>query len=164
MLAVSSHAVAQPSLSDFYHRLAGTVAELVGADRVLFWRVDDDHMLAPAGGYGVDDAFLVRLSPIRCDPAGVDLASKVVYQDLIFRANSSREFAEFEYVLKRLSVENAISVPWRAGEKRLGLVAAYDSRLPGGFSREDTWVLQKAGLAAGLVTQLWHAQEDLRRS
>jgi signal transduction histidine kinase len=112
----------------------------------------------------VDDAFLVRLSPIRCDPAGDDLASKVVYRDLIFRANSSQKFAEFEYVLKRLSVVNAMSVPWRAGETRLGLVAAYDSRQPGGFSREDTWVLQNAGLAAGLVTQLWHAQEDLRRS
>jgi len=164
MLAVSSHAVAQPSLTDFYHRLAGTLAELVGADRVLFWRLGDDQMLAPAGGYGVDDPFLVRLSPIRCDPSADDLASKVVYRDLIFRANSSQEFAEFEYVLKRLSVENAMSVSWRAGEKRFGLVAAYDSRQPGGFSREDTWVLQKAGLAAGLVTQLWHTQADLRRS
>jgi signal transduction histidine kinase len=164
MLAVSSHAVAEQSLTDFYHRLAGTVAELVGADKVLFWRVDEDRMLAPAGGYGVDDVFLVRLTPIRCDPSSDDLASKVVYRDLIFRANSSDEFAEFDYVLKRLSVGNAISVPWRAGEKRLGLVAAYDSRQPGGFSREDTWVLQKAGLAAGLVTQLWHAQEDLRKS
>jgi signal transduction histidine kinase len=164
MLAVSSHAAAQPSLTDFYHRLAGTLAELVGADRVLFWRLGDDQMLAPAGGYGVDDAFLVRLSPIRCDPSADDLASKVVYRDLIFRANSSQEFAEFEYVLKRLSVENAMSVSWRAGEKRFGLVAAYDSRQPGGFSREDTWVLQKAGLAAGLVTQLWHTQADLRRS
>src|ERR1041385_368410 len=114
MLAVCSHAAAQPSLTDFYHRLAGTLAELVGADRVLFWRLGDDQMLAPAGGYGVDDPFLVRLSPIRCDPSADDLASKVVYRDLIFRANSSQEFAEFEYVLKRLSVENAMSVSWRA--------------------------------------------------
>jgi signal transduction histidine kinase len=163
LLAVSSHAVAERSLADFYHRLAGTVAELVGADKVLFWRVDDD-MLSPAGGFGVDDAFLVRLAPIRCEPSGENLASKVVYKDLIFRANSTEEFSEFEYVLRRLSVTSAISVPWRAGEKRLGLVAAYDSRQAGGFSREDTWVLQTAGLAAGLVSQLWQTQEDLRRS
>ena len=164
MLAVSAHAVEKQSLADFYHGLAGTVAELVAADKVLFWRVDDDQMLAPAGGYGVDDAFLIRLAPIRCDPSGEDLASRVVYKDFTFRANASQDFAEFQYVLERLSVTSAISVPWRAGEKRLGLVAAYDSRQPDGFSREDTWVLQKAGLAAGLVTQLWQAHEDLRRS
>jgi len=164
LLEVSSHAVAEASLADFYHRLAGTVGELVTADKVLFWRVDDDRMLSPVGGFGVDDAFLVRLAPIRCDPLGEDLASRVVYRDLIFRANSTEEFAEFEYVLRRLSVTSSISVPWRAGEKRLGLVAAYDSREAGGFSREDTWVLQTAGLAAGLVTQLWHTQEELRRS
>jgi len=164
LLAVSSHAVAEQSLADFYHRLAGTVAELVAADKVLFWRVDDDRMLSPAGGFGVDDAFLVRLAPIRCDPSGEDLASHVVYKDLIFRANSTEEFSEFDYVLRRLSVTSAISVPWRAGEMRLGLVAAYDSHQAGGFSREDTWVLQNVGLAAGLVTQLWHTQVELRQS
>ena len=67
-------------------------------------------------------------------------------------------------MLEILGVSSAISVPWRAGEERLGLVAAYDSTRPGGFSREDTWVLQKAGLAAGLVTRLWQAQDELRRS
>ncbi len=67
-------------------------------------------------------------------------------------------------MLDTLRVTNAISVPWRAGDERLGLVAAYDSVRPGGFSREDTWVLQKAGLAAGLVTRLWHTQADLRKS
>jgi signal transduction histidine kinase len=57
-----------------------------------------------------------------------------------------------------------MSVPWRAGPERLGLLAAYDSVRPGGFTREDTWVLQKAGLSSALVTRLWHAQEDLRKS
>ena len=47
LLAVSSHAVAQQSLADFYHRLAGTVAELVAAEKVLFWHVDDDLKMPP---------------------------------------------------------------------------------------------------------------------
>jgi signal transduction histidine kinase len=55
-----------------------------------------------------------------------------------------------------------MSVPWRAGEQRLGLLAAYDSTRPGGFSREDAWVLQMAGLAAGLVWQLKLAELDLK--
>jgi signal transduction histidine kinase len=43
-------------------------------------------------------------------------------------------------------------------------VGAYDSRRPEGFSREDTWVLQKAGLAAGLVWQLKYADADLKKT
>jgi len=165
LLAVSSHAAKGENLTDFYRRLARTVGELVGATRVLFWRLGDDHMLAPiAGGFRIDPAFLSRLKPTRCEPERDDLASQVVFNDLIFRANKTDEPPEFAYVLEILGVSNAISVPWRAGEERLGLVAAYDSTRPGGFSREDTWVLQKAGLAAGLVTRLWHAQEDLRKS
>src|SRR3989442_1340852 len=104
------------------------------------------------------------LTPIGVDPSGDDLASKVVYRDLVFRASNGDESSDFGYMLERLAVPNAISAPWRAGERRCGLVAAYDSARAGGFSREDAWVLQTAGLAAGQVTQLWHAQEDLRTS
>jgi signal transduction histidine kinase len=164
LLAVSSHTVAGQSLNDFYRRMAKTVAELVGAGKVLFWRLSDDQMLGPGGGFGLDGSFVARLTPIRCEPSGDDLASSVVYRDLIFRASMQEESTEFSYVLERLGVESAISVPWRAGEERLGLVAAYDSTRAGGFSREDTWVLQTAGLAAGLVTQVWRAHEDLRKS
>jgi len=164
LLAVSSHAVAGQSLSDFYRRLARTVSELVGAGKVLFWRLDEHHMLGPAGGFGIDSAFMGRLVPLRCEPGGDDLASRVVYQDLIFRASNKDQTGEFAYVLEGLGVSSTISVPWRAGEERLGLVAAYDSTRPGGFSREDAWVLQTAGLASGQVTRLWHAQEDLRKS
>jgi signal transduction histidine kinase len=165
LLAVSSHAVSGQSLSDFYRRLARTVGELVGAEKVLFWRLTDGDRLAPiSGGYGVADNFLSNLGPTHCDPEGDDLASRVVFKDLIFRANAAGEAAAFSYVLERLGVSSAISVPWRAGQERLGLLAAYDSTRQGGFSREDTWVLQKAGLAAGLVTQLWHTQEDLRKT
>ena len=165
LLAVSSHAVAGQSLDDFYRRLARTVGELVGAGKVIFWRLRDGNTLIPVGGgYGVDERFMSRLTPTHCEAEGDDLASRVVFKDLMFRSNRSDRPAEFEYVLERLGVGSAISVPWRAGQERLGLVAAYDSTRPGGFSREDTWVLQKAGIAAALVTQLWHLQEDLRKS
>jgi signal transduction histidine kinase len=54
-----------------------------------------------------------------------------------------------------------MSVAWRAGDLRLGIVAAYDSIRPEGFKREDAWVLQKVGLVAGLVWQLKHAEAGL---
>jgi signal transduction histidine kinase len=164
LAAVSAHAVQGQSPADFYRRLAATLAGLVDADKVLFWRIGHDRMLAPAGGFGTGKEFLGRLTPVPCDPSGDDLASRVVYRDLIFRASLTDESQEFRYVLERLTVSSAISVPWRAGEKRFGLVAAYDSMLPGGFSKEDAWVLQKAGMAAGLVTELWETHEGLRKS
>lgn len=163
--SVSNHAVQGQDLNDFYRRLARTVGELVGAGRILFWRLDDDGMLAPVpGGYHIDHQILSRLKPARCEPGGDDLASRVVFDDFVFRASKNDEPPEYAYVLEVLGVSSAVSVPWRAGEERLGLVAAYDSARPGGFSREDSWVLQKAGLAAGLVTRLWHSHDDLRKS
>lgn len=164
MLAVSSHAARGDSLADFYRRLARTLAELVDAKKVLFWRVREDQTLAPAGGFGLSREFLAGLTPVPVHPEAEDLASRVVYKDVIFRAADANQSEEFKYVLERLGVSSAISAPWRAGDKRFGLVAAYDATRPSGFTREDTWVLHKAGLAAGLVTELWHAQEDLRKS
>jgi len=165
LLAVSMHARVGKSLTDFYRRLTGTVAQLVGAEKVLFWQVNDNKTLtAIPGAHGVDDAFVARLRPGRCDPEIDDLASRVVYKDDIYRASRADADADSLVVLNALGVDTAISVPWRAGDHRLGLVAAYDSQNPEGFSREDTWVLHKAALAAGLVWQLRQAETDLKKT
>ncbi|HUZ86889.1 MAG TPA: GAF domain-containing protein [Candidatus Baltobacterales bacterium] len=165
LLAVSAHARTGHSLADFYQRLTRSIADLVDAKKVLFWQLDGKGRLgAMAGAHGVEDEFVRRLDPTPCVPDGDDLASRVVFQDFVFRASRSDDSQDFKYVLDALGVEDAISVPWRAGDERLGLVAAYDSARPDGFTREDTWVLQKAGLAAGLVWQLKHAETDLQKT
>jgi signal transduction histidine kinase len=165
LLAVSVHARAGQDLTEFYQRLAKSVAELVGAERVLFWQLDEKGMLsAVPGGYGIDASFLARLFPVACDPDGNDLQSQVVFKDVVFRAVAGDELADTARVLEFLGVKSAVSVPWRAGDQRLGLVAAYDSTRPEGFTREDGWVLQKAGLAAGLVWQLKLAEADLKET
>jgi len=165
LLAVSAHARTGHNLADFYQRLTRSIADLVDAKKVLFWQLDGKGRLAAmAGAHGVEDGFARRLDPTPCTPDGADLASKVVFRDFVFRASRSDESGDFKYVLDALDVEDAISVPWRAGDERLGLVAAYDSGRPDGFTREDTWVLQKAGLAAGLVWQLRHAETDLQKT
>jgi len=165
LLAVSRHARTGHTLSDFYRRLTRSIAELVGARKVLFWQLNDEGVLNPiAGAYGIDDTFLAGLKPMPCSPDRDDVGSRVVFHDLMFKASRSDESGDFRYVLDVLQVDNAIAVPWRAGDQRLGLVAAYDSRRGDGFSREDTWVLQKAGLAAGLVWQLKYTDTDLRRT
>jgi signal transduction histidine kinase len=165
LLAVSRHARTPHGLTDFYRRLTRSIAELVAARKVLFWQRNDEGMLVPIpGSYGIDDEFLAALKPVPCSPDRDDLASRVVFHDLMFRASRNDASGDFLYVLDALKVENAISVPWRAGDQRLGLVAAYESRRSDGFSREDTWVLQKAGLAAGLVWQLKYTDIDLKRT
>jgi len=165
LLAVSVHARTGQTLGDFYRRLTASIAELVSADKVLFWELTDEGMLvAIPGAHGVDDAFIGRLYPSPCAADRDDLTSDVVFRDYSFRASRIDDSSEFLYVLDALSVNDAISVAWRAGDQRLGLVAAYDCRRPEGFSREDTWVLQKAALAAGLVWQLRHAEADLKET
>ncbi len=165
LLAVSRHARLGQGLTDFYRRLTRSVAELVAADKVLFWRLDDEGLLTPiGGGYGVDKDFMARLTPTKCAPDRDNLESRVVFHDLMFRASRTDHPGDFLHVLDALQVTNAIAVPWRAGDQRLGLVAAYDSRRAEGFTREDTWVLQKAGLAAGMVWQLRYAETDLKRT
>jgi signal transduction histidine kinase len=165
LLAVSRHARTGHGLTDFYRRLTRSIAELVAADKVLFWKVDERELLTPIpGAHGIKKEFLERLQPTPCAPDRDDLASRVVYHDLMFRAARQDESRDYQYVLDTLDVKDAITVPWRAGDERLGLVAAYDSRRPEGFSREDAWVLQKAGLAAGLVWQIKYTDNDLRKT
>jgi signal transduction histidine kinase len=165
LLAVSRHARTQHGLTDFYGRLTRSIAELVAARKVLFWQRNDESMLVPIpGGYGVDGEFLARLRPVPCAPDRDDLDSRVVFHDLMFRASRKDDSGDFLFVLDALGVDDAIAVPWRAGDQRLGLVAAYDSRRAEGFSREDAWVLQKAGLAAGLVWQLKYTDVDLKKT
>ena len=162
--AISANLRAGESLDDFYRLLTGSVARLVGAQKVLFWQLRQDRKLvAIPGAYGVDDDFVARLHPAPCDPDGTDLTSQVVYQDLIFRTalGDREQTARERKVLDALQVTNAISVPWRAGDERLGIVAAYDSDAHGGFTPEDAWVLQIVGLAAGLVWQLKQAEAQL---
>jgi signal transduction histidine kinase len=165
LLAISVHANSEHGLNEFYRRLGQSVAALVGATKVLFWQLTDDGMLAPVpGGYGIDDGFVSSLRTVRCGPDRDDLQSRVVFMDYIYIAAEGDGAPETPTVLGALGVSNAMSVPWRAGDQRLGVLAAYDSTRPGGFSREDAWVLQKAGLAAGLVRQLKLAEEDLKET
>ena len=165
LLAVSRHARSGHGLTDFYRRLTRSIAELVGANKVLFWKLDEEGLLAPIrGAHGIEDEFFARLHPAPCAPDRDDFASRVVYHDRMFRARRGDESRDFQYVLDLLGVDDAIAVPWRAGDERLGLVAAYDSRRAEGFSREDAWVLQIAGLAAGLVWQLKYAETDLKKT
>ncbi|TMG28107.1 MAG: hypothetical protein E6H97_05660 [Chloroflexi bacterium] len=161
---ISASLGAGSSLESFYRLLTAKVADLVGASRVLFWQLGSDHMLrAIPGAHGVDDDFIKRLYPAPCYPEGTDLTSQVVYRDLIFRAalGDPNQSPRYRRVLDVLQVSNAMSAPWRAGDVRLGVVAAYDSINGAEFTSEDAWMLEITGIAAGLVWQLKQADAQL---
>jgi signal transduction histidine kinase len=165
LLAVSTQARSGAGFATFYRGLTESVAELVGAGKVLFWQLNENRTLTPIrGSHGIDDEFIARLYPAPAEPYAGDLTSRVVYEDYVFRAAMSDVDSPHRRVLDTLGVTSAISVPWRAGNQRLGVVAAYDSRHRDGFSMEDAWVLQMAGLAAGLVWQLKLAETDLTKT
>lgn len=165
LIAISVHARSGNNLTEFYQLLAESVASLVGAAKVLFWQLNESGTLsAVPGGYGVDHAYISSLRTAQCDPDRDDLQSRVVFKDFTFIAAEGDGVADHAFVLKILGVSSAISVPWRAGAEKLGILAAYDSTRPEGFSREDAWVLQKAGLAAGLVWQLKLAEGHLKET
>ncbi|HXB04786.1 MAG TPA: GAF domain-containing protein [Candidatus Angelobacter sp.] len=165
LLAVSTHARTGAGFGSFYRGLTESVAELVGADKVLFWQLNENRTLTPIpGAHGIDDQFMARLYPAPAEPYAGDLTSRVVYEDYVFRAAMSDVDSPDRRALDTLGVTSAISVTWRAGQQRLGVVAAYDSRHRDGFSMEDAWVLQMAGLAAGLVWQLKLAETDLTKT
>src|SRR6266702_2510083 len=155
------------SLESFYRSLTANVADLVGASKVVFWQLGSDRKLrAIPGAHGVDDDFVTRLDPVPCFPEGTDITSQVVYRDLIFRAalGDPDQSPSDRRVLDVLQVSNAISAPWRAGDARLGVVAASDSINRVGFTSEDAWVLEITGLAAGLVWQLKQAEAQLNET
>ena len=165
--AISSNLRAGGDQATHYQLLTASIAGLVGARRVLFWQLNPDRTLtAIAGAYGIGDDFIARLYPAPCDPEGTDLTSRVVYGDHIFRSalNDQGQSESDRRVLEVLQVKDAISAPWRAGDERLGVIAAYDSNRPDGFTRADAAALQVSGLAAGLVWQLKQAEAQLEET
>jgi signal transduction histidine kinase len=58
-----------------------------------------------------------------------------------------------------LGIKNSIAVSWRAGERRIGAVVAYDSRR--GFTPNDLWVMRLVAMATGLVWQYKEAEDEL---
>lgn len=161
MLEVSRVAGTSGSLEDFFGRLSATVAGVVGAGKVLFATAADGVLWMQPSSYGFDDALLAGIT-VPCRPDGSDLAERIVFQDEVFRRtiDTSPEFEQYRAALQVMNVSNAIAVSWRVGDLRLGLVAAFNSTKPEGFSEGDVYLLRTAAMAAGLVWQ--HRQDEAR--
>jgi signal transduction histidine kinase len=161
LAAVSSYLDADEDLPVFFGRLSETVAGLVGARRAGFWR------LGPRGVLGLQPrAFgFPANSPIhskrieRGSNSGATV-DRIVFGDDLQVVDGT--FPELDSLWRELGVagiKNSIAVPWRAGDRRIGAVVAFDSRR--GFSSNDLWVLRLAAMATGLVWQYKEAEDEL---
>ncbi len=78
--------------------------------------------------------------------------------DLTGWDHASPRSPTYRSALHGVGVRDVITIPWRAGDHRLGAVGVYDSTRPDGFREEDVWALQGAVTAAALVWE--HRQAD----
>lgn len=165
LLSVSDHLDATSSDVDLYARFAGTVAELVGARRVTLWRLSTDgtRLMPAAGAHGLTREQFEQLRPVPCTPNGLSSRDQVVFGDEGFRGHAPDLGLDVPVAAPAHSIADTMAVAWRAGSVRLGLLAAHEALRPDGFSDEDSWTLQLAAFAGGLVWQIKASEERIRR-
>src|SRR5215472_14226810 len=160
---VARHLSDHGGLAAFFGDLSRALTDLVPAARAAFWRHDPETgTISPqAGAAGFTPQQLDRLRGVPCAPDGEGLAEHIVFHDLLVRDHvegAAVDATAYRAALLAVGVSDMISIPWRAGDLRLGMVGVYDSTRPSGFSEEDVWVLQAAVTAAALVWE--HRQAD----
>jgi signal transduction histidine kinase len=159
--AVSSYMDADEELPAFFGRLSETVAGLVGARRAAFWRLGARGILSlqpTAFGFPADSPIHRLQIELAAHDEGI--VDRIVFRDeLDLEKGSSPQLDSLWREVGLLGIRNSIAVSWRAGDRRIGAVIAYDSRR--GFTPNDLWVLRLAAMATGLVWQYKEAEDDL---
>ena len=161
---VSSYAESEVELPVFFGRLSETIAKLVKARRVAFWRLGlDGTLTVQPASYGFPPDSPVHEMRIPLDLNGESVAEQVVVRDELDLVNGTSPDLDALWLANGLdNVRSSIGVAWRAGDQRVGALVAYDSRR--GFSNDDAWVLRVAAMATGLMWQYREAEQKLGRS
>jgi signal transduction histidine kinase len=161
LAAVSSYIDADEELPVFFGRLSETVAGLVGARRAAFWRLGPRGVLGlqpRAFGFPADS----HIHSLQIEPGlnGGGTVDRIIFGDDLEVVGGT--FPELDVIWRKLGlagIKSSIAVPWRAGDRRIGAVVAYDSRR--GFTSNDLWVLRLAAMATGLVWQYREVEDEL---
>jgi len=159
--AVSSYLEAEMELPAFFSHLAETVAGLVGARRVAFLRLSSaGNLVLQREPYGFPAQSPIRGLRIEAKPGDDGIATRLVYRDeLDIRGGTSAALDALWQEHGLQGIRNSIAVSWPAGDRRIGALAAYDSKR--GFTNDDAWILRVAAMATGLVWQYREAEEEL---
>lgn len=161
ILAVSSYLDSSDGLAAFFGRLSETVAGQCGARGAAFWRLGPRGTLSlqPAP-FGFDDGSAIHHARLHLGARGGGALESLVFGEQLDVARGTSP--ELDETWRRAGigeVKTSLAAPWRAGERRLGMVAVYDS--PRGFGTADLWVLRVIGSAAGLLWQYRESEDEL---
>jgi signal transduction histidine kinase len=110
--------------------------------------------------FGFDARSAVHATNIELGLNGEGIAERVISRDeLDLDKGTSPQLDALWQNVGLTGLKNSIAAPWRAGDRRIGAVVAYDSRR--GFTSGDLWVLRLAGMATGLMWQYREAEDEL---
>ena len=161
LAAISAYLDSEDDRRTLFARLSATIAELVGARRAAFWRLGPGGVLAlEPEPFGFPDESPIHNLRIQLGANGEGIIERVVFRDELDALKDTSPQLDGLWRDKGLvQVKNSIAVAWRAGERRLGALAAYDS--PRGFSAQDLWVLRLAGIASGMLYEYKDSEIEL---
>lgn len=145
----------------YFGRLSETLAAQTHAARVAFWRLGPGGKLMPqprAFGFA-DDLAIPELSRKNGEDLTALIDRIVFNEDLQVVKGTSPDLDQLWDQAGLMDITSSIAAPWRAGDRRIGMVAAFNSRH--GFMPQDLWLLRLTGMAAGLVWQYKEAEDDL---
>jgi signal transduction histidine kinase len=159
--AVSSYSERGVELPDFFGGLGETVAGLVKARRVAFWRLGPQRTLGvQPKAFGFPTGSPIHTMRLQIDVDRESVAERAVFHDDVELVNGTMpELDELWRASGLTGVRNSIAVSWRAGDRRIGMLAAHDSRR--GFTSDDAWVLRVVAMAMGLMWQHREAEQKL---
>ena len=161
---VSSYSESELELPAFLAKLCETVARLVKAKKVAFWRLGPNRTLAvQAAPYGFAADSPVHNLRIPLSVNGQKVLDDVVVRDNVELVEGTSPNLDAIWQANGLEgIRNSIGVSWRAGDRPVGALVAYDSRR--GFTSDDAWVLRVAAMATGLLWQYREAEQKFRSS
>jgi len=136
------------------NELAVLIRELVGAERVAFWVLEGDQ-LRTAGISGFSEDLIPRMTDIPCADDGEIAAVRIERSGVLLSDRTPNvQQSAYRAWLESMGVRDTVGVPWRAGQRGLGALVAYDSTDPDGFTQRHARILGVAALASALVWQL----------
>ena len=159
--AVSSYSEKGAELPHFFGGLTETLARLVKARRVAFWHLGPLRTLSvQPTAYGFPASSPIHTMRLQLSLGRDSIAERAVFRDDLDLVNGTVPELDQLWQASGLDgVRNSIAVSWRAGDRRIGTLVAYDSRR--GFTSDDAWVLRIAAMATGLMWQYREAEQKL---
>ena len=159
--ALSSHLDSDPDLPGFFGRLSATVAAQTGARRAAFWRLGPrGSMSLQPRPHGFPDSSPIYSARLHFGARGEPAVERLVFQDDIELMKGTAP--QLDVIWRKSGIpdiDSSIAAAWQAGERRIGVVAVYDSER--GFTSQDLWVLRLIGMAAGMLWQLKESEDEL---